>query len=309
MIVIDYAFGGEKCKVAQTLCDSKVASSRLAQNGKGGQGGKLAPVAVETFEMFDSGEGLPETIEMYCKLVFASSGALPFYIIFQRGMRWCWACGWRDWPLTWMKMNQGHSVCWGPNLAKQPRQWRPPRCAWRMQSSFSLARHVFAKYMTTLSQEGWKYSWPPRASSKPIMSWKYNCQIEISWTSEYLRNLSLQKFAQSVTAIEGKVRFRPSWVQRSTCKHTLLVHTSLARKVPSQHGDEKRFRHWKILKVWTWSCLLFHVVRLIFMFASALAWFCWEICSAWLIHPWLYLFSCSGCNPFQKCHHWTYRIF
>jgi hypothetical protein len=87
MIVIDYAFGGEKCKVAQTLCDSKVASSRLAQNGKGGQGGKLAPVAVETFEMFDSGEGLPETIEMYCKLVFASSGALPFYIIFQRGMR------------------------------------------------------------------------------------------------------------------------------------------------------------------------------------------------------------------------------
>ena len=48
------------------------------------------------------------------------------------------------------------------------------------------------------------------------------------------------------------------------------------------------------------------------MFAS-LAWFCREICSAWAIHPCLYLFSCSGCNPlnvvngFINLIDWSYR--
>ena len=70
------------------------------------------------------------------------------------------------------------------------------------------------------------------------------------------------------------------------------------------------FHDWEILKVWTCLNMIVFVVPLIFMFAS-LAWFCREICSAWAIHPWLYLFSCSGCIPvilFPECHQWTYKI-
>ena len=77
------------------------------------------------------------------------------------------------------KMNQTHSV--SDPIWKTGQQSRPLRCLWTGQSSVSLARYVFAKYMTTFSQEGleigWKYSRPPRASSRPITSWKY-CQVK-----------------------------------------------------------------------------------------------------------------------------------
>ena len=45
---------------------------------------------------------------------------------------------------------------------------RPSRCEGSLQGTVHLARYVFAKYMTTFLR-GWKYSWPPRASSRPIM--------------------------------------------------------------------------------------------------------------------------------------------
>ena len=48
--------------------------------------------------------------------------------------------------------NQTHSV--SDPIWKTGQPSRPLRCSWRAQSSISLARYVFAKYMTTFSQEG-----------------------------------------------------------------------------------------------------------------------------------------------------------
>ena len=50
------------------------------------------------------------------------------------------------------KMNQTHSV--SDPIWKTSQESRPLRCLWTGRSSVSLARYVFAEYMTTFSQEG-----------------------------------------------------------------------------------------------------------------------------------------------------------